>query len=215
MSVYCTRRIPVIHQLPEHLRCIQCSILLHLINICILLCIYLWQISQIQACLCVVVRPRFVSTSPAFMRNNASHPADPHGQVATKTVNRAPIAGGERFRHHLHNSLQNCCDSSTTCRMCRLGILPHLICHTLAQLRTNKSPLLKSYLHKVDAKSHPSTLCRLCNTQHTSSLELHPHTHYVVTTGFVDRPHWSDGTAGQMDGKTDWCTTSGKIGFPR
>ena len=30
--------------------------------------------------------------------------------------------------------------------------------HTLAQLRTNISPFLKSYLHKVDAKSHPSTL---------------------------------------------------------
>ena len=27
---------------------------------------------------------------------------------------------------------------------------------TLAQPRTNKSPFLKSYLHKVDAKSHPS-----------------------------------------------------------
>ena len=35
---------------------------------------------------------------------------------------------------------------------------------THAQLRTNKSPFLKSYLHKVDAKSHPSPLCPLCNT---------------------------------------------------
>ena len=35
---------------------------------------------------------------------------------------------------------------------------------TLAQLRTNKSPFLKSYLHKVDAKSHPSPLCPHCNT---------------------------------------------------
>ena len=35
---------------------------------------------------------------------------------------------------------------------------------TLAQLSTNKSPFLKSYLHKVDAKSHPSPLCPLCNT---------------------------------------------------
>ena len=35
---------------------------------------------------------------------------------------------------------------------------------TLAQLRTNKSPFPKSYLHKFDAKSHQSPLCPLCNT---------------------------------------------------
>ena len=46
-------------------------------------------------------------------------------------------------------------------------ILLHLTHRTLAQLITNKSPFLKSYLHKVDAKSHPSLLCPLCNT--------HPH----------------------------------------
>ena len=56
---------------------------------------------------------------------------------------------------------------------------PHIISHeeilsrltrrTLVQLRTNKSPFLKSYLHKVDAKSHPSPLCPLCNT----------HAHYI------------------------------------
>ena len=49
------------------------------------------------------------------------------------------------------------------------GILPRL---TLAQLRTNKSFFLKSYLHKVGAKSHPSLLCPLCNTP---SLQLHTH----------------------------------------
>ena len=35
-------------------------------------------------------------------------------------------------------------------------ILSRLTRHTLAQLRTNKSPFLKSYLHKVDAKSQTS-----------------------------------------------------------
>ena len=39
VSVYCARRIPV------HLRCTQCSMLLHLIDICFLTCICLWQIS--------------------------------------------------------------------------------------------------------------------------------------------------------------------------
>ena len=30
---------------------------------------------------------------------------------------------------------------------------------TLVQLRTYKSPFLESHLHKVDAKSHPSSVC--------------------------------------------------------
>ena len=94
--------------------------------------------------------------------------------------------------------------------------LPRLTRRTLAQLRTNKSPFLKSYLHKVDAKTHPSSLCPLCyiHTRHTSSLQLHPHTHHIVTPGFVDRPRRSDCTAGQMDGKAGWWITSGNIGLP-
>ena len=40
--MYCAWRIPA------HLRCTQCSILLHLMDICFLTCICLWQISQIQ-----------------------------------------------------------------------------------------------------------------------------------------------------------------------
>ena len=43
--VYCARRIH------SHLRCTQCSIMLHLMDICFLPCIYLWPILQIQTCL--------------------------------------------------------------------------------------------------------------------------------------------------------------------
>ena len=88
VSVYCAWRIPA------HLRCTQCSILLHLMDICFLTCICLWQISQIQTFLFNVVGPGLLSTSPAFVSSNASHPAGPHGRHAQKTVNRAPIAGG-------------------------------------------------------------------------------------------------------------------------
>ena len=88
VSVYCAWRIPA------HLRCTQCSILLHLMDICFLTCICLWQISQIQTFLFKVVGPGLVSTSPAFVSSSASHPAGPHGRHAQKTVNRAPIAGG-------------------------------------------------------------------------------------------------------------------------
>ena len=44
------------------------------------------------------------------------------------------------------------------------GILPRLTRRILAHLRTNKSPFLKLYLHKINAKSHQSPLCLLCNT---------------------------------------------------
>ena len=42
--------------------------------------------------------------------------------------------------------------------------------HTLAQLRTNKSPLLVSYLYSIGDPRHPSPLCPLCLMHdHTSS----------------------------------------------
>ena len=83
VSVYCARRIPA------HLRCTQCSILLHLINICFLTCICLWQISQIQTCLRVVVVPGLVSTSPAFMRSITSHPAGTTTPGSSTVMNSA------------------------------------------------------------------------------------------------------------------------------
>ena len=76
VSVYCAPR------LPAHLRCTQCSNLLQLIDICILMCIYLSQISQISICLHVVIGPGLASTSAAFMRSSASHSASQHGRIA-------------------------------------------------------------------------------------------------------------------------------------
>ena len=96
--------------------------------------------------------------------------------------------------------------------------LPRLTRRTLAQLRTNKSTFLKSYLHKVDAKSHPSPLCPRCNTHTHDTHHLfnctHIRTTYIVTPGFVDRPRRSDCTAGQMDGEAGWWITGGNIGLP-
>ena len=78
VSVYCAWWIPA------HLRCTQCSILLHLMDICFLTCICLWQISQIQT-FWKVVGPGLVSTSPAFVSNSVSHPAGPHAQKKDKS----------------------------------------------------------------------------------------------------------------------------------
>ena len=47
--------------------------------------------------------------------------------------------------------------------------LPRHTRRTLAQLRTNKSSFLLSYLHRIDASTHPSPLCPLCRThEHTT-----------------------------------------------
>ena len=61
VSVYCAWRIPA------HLRCTQCSILLHLMDICFPTCICLWQISHIQTFLFKVVGPGLVLKSSAFV----------------------------------------------------------------------------------------------------------------------------------------------------
>ena len=64
--------------------CIQCSIMLHLIDICFISCICLWLISKIQTCWRVLVEPGLVSTSPALMRSSASHPSGQHDRLAQK-----------------------------------------------------------------------------------------------------------------------------------
>ena len=88
VSVYCAWRIPA------HLRCTQCSILLHLMDICFLTCICLWQISQIQTLLFKVVGPGLVSTSPTFVSSSTSHPAGPHGRHAQTNGKSGPHGWG-------------------------------------------------------------------------------------------------------------------------
>ena len=66
---------------------------------------------------------------------------------------------------------------------------------TLAQLRTNKSPFLLSYLHKIDASTHPSLLCPLCRT--------HEHTTPQIRSTLSALDLWRDpsGEAALLD---DW-----------
>ena len=65
------------------------------------------------------VEPGFVSTSPAFMRNSANHPAGPHGRLCKKNVNRVPLlgAGGSDT---ICTAVFIRSDSSTACRLCCL-----------------------------------------------------------------------------------------------
>ena len=94
--------------------------------------------------------------------------------------------------------------------------LPGLTRLTLAQLGTNKSPCLKSYLHKVDTKSHPSPLFPLCNT-HThdtrhlfSCTHIAPHCHPWICWQ-TPLEWWSC----WPDGEISWLVDqSGMIGLP-
>ena len=97
-----------------HLRCTQCSIMLHLIDISFLPCICLWQILQIETRLCVVLGPGFVSTSPSFMRSS-SHPAGPHGRLAPKNGKPGPYCGARGF--------DTLC--TAVCRLCRWESTKH------------------------------------------------------------------------------------------
>ena len=57
---------------------------------------------------------------------------------------------------------------------------------------TNKSPFLKSYLHKVDAKTHPSPLLPLCSTHIYNTHHLFNCTHMRTTLSPLDL--WTDHT---------------------
>ena len=68
--------------------------------------------------------------------------------------------------------------------------LPRLTRHTLTPLRTNTSPFLKSYLHKVDTKTHTSPLCPLCNIHTHDTHHLFNCTHIRTTLSPLDL--WTD-----------------------
>ena len=50
--------------------------------------------------------------------------------------------------------------------------LPHYTRRLLAQLRTNKSPILHENLHKITPETHPTPNCPLCHTQPLNTKHL-------------------------------------------
>ena len=90
VSEYCAWRIPA------HMRCTQCSILLHLMDICFLTCICLWQISQIQTFLFRVVGPGLVSTSPRFLEQQRQPSSGSAWPACPKNDKSRPHCWGRR-----------------------------------------------------------------------------------------------------------------------
>ena len=78
--------------------------------------------------------------------------------------------------------------------------LPDIICseeilarptrRTIAKLRTNKSPFLKSYVYKVDVKSHVSPLWPFCKTHTHNTHHLFNCTH--VNTKLSPLDWWTN-----------------------
>src|SRR5688572_22382393 len=68
--------------------------------------------------------------------------------------------------------------------------LPHKTRRILAQLRTGKSPILRSYLHKIDPASHSSPTCPLCNSQ--DHITQHLFSCPKIITTLTARDLWDD-----------------------
>ena len=72
---------------------------------------------------------------------------------------------------------------------------------TLAQLRTNKSHFLLSYLHKIDVSTHPAPLCPLCRTHEHTTQHLFSCPQICTTLSALDLRKDSSGVAALLD---DW-----------
>jgi len=59
----------------------------------------------------------------------------------------------------------------------------------LSQLRTNKSPFLLTYLHKIDPIAHPSPLCPLCTNQPHNTQHLFQCSYIQTTLTPIDLWH--------------------------
>ena len=73
--------------------------------------------------------------------------------------------------------------------------------HKCTQIRINKSLFFKSYLHKIDAQTHPSPLCPLCNIHTYDTHHLFNFTHKRTTLSLLDL--WTD-LAGVMELLARW-----------
>ena len=75
--------------------------------------------------------------------------------------------------------------------------LPRYTCRILAQLKTNKYPLLLECLHKLSPDTHPTSTCPLCNkhTHYTNYFFTCQHIHTTFDTqSSVGEPCMGGGT---------------------
>ena len=71
---------------------------------------------------------------------------------------------------------------------------------TLAQLRSNKSPFILSYLNKISPSFHPSPSCPLCQTHIHDTPHLPQNKYHTGSRESVDRPRESGLASRPLDG---------------
>ena len=106
LYVYCAG------QIPAHFNCIQCAIMLYLMDIFFPLCICLWMISQIQTCLCVGCRTSICLKITHFYEDQCQPYIGQNGKSGA-------IVGTRGF-DTICTAVCNRCDSSTACMLCCL-----------------------------------------------------------------------------------------------
>ena len=79
--------------------------------------------------------------------------------------------------------------------------LPRLTRRTLPQLKTNKSPFLLSYIHKIDLSTHPPPLCPFCRIHKHTTQHLFTCPQIRTTLSAPDLCRDPSGVAALLD---DW-----------
>ena len=111
VNVYCAWRITA------HLRCTQCSLFLHLMDICFLTCIGLYQISQIHTRVCDVCRAWICLDITCFYEKQC-HTSIWSAWTTCPNIGKLgpPLMGAAGF-DTLCTAVCERCDSSTACRL--------------------------------------------------------------------------------------------------
>ena len=102
--------------------------------------------------------------------------------------------------HPLQETMSKYC-AHTHCKSAVLKIanLPRHTRCTLAQPRTNQSPFLLSYLHKIDASTHPVPLCPLCRIHEHTTQHLFSCSQIRTTLSALDLWRDPSGVAALLD----------------
>ena len=120
-----------------------------------------------------------MKTSPSKKKRTLFHNTQHDGKLLTKhdatdTERKQAHANIHKqiVSEHIHNAkLNTILNATPTDIHASEKTLPRKTRPTLAQLRTNKSPLLRSYLHKIK-DTYISSLCPLCNNHEHNTKHL-------------------------------------------
>ena len=106
--------------------------------------------------------PHRLMKQTVFHNNNYTHNLDTAPATTSHTTvkhNLTQIHSHIVHQHKQNDPINKILNTLTPDIHNSEQTLTHYMRRTLAQLRTNKSPILHSYLHKISPDTHPSPLC--------------------------------------------------------